>query len=219
MKFFFFCLAYYRYCHLGGGCTFSQIAALYARLTRPTPNQTAQCPSYPTITPLFRTYSAVDNDHFYTSIPSEVIAAANEGGQYSLEGVAASIFPTQITLSTPLFRLFKGAVTDHAYTTSAVEVDTLEAEGYVLEVEIPGYVYTTQICNSVPLYGLFSVSGQDHFMTSSVILNSTYFFGANYDMSSASTSERAAAIAGGYTDQGIVAYVPARGSVFDAPSC
>ncbi|KAJ7748875.1 hypothetical protein B0H16DRAFT_1552098 [Mycena metata] len=156
---------------------------------------TEQCPSCPAIIPLFRSF--VLTDHFYTEAPSEVISAGNEG--YSLEGIGAGIFPTQITSSTPLFRLFKNAVVDHAYTTSTDEVVALEAEGYVLE-RTPGFVYTTQICNSVPLYGLFLVSMNDHFLTTS-------------------TSERASAIAEGYTDQGIVAYVPAPSVIVQGNSC
>ncbi|KAF7360887.1 hypothetical protein MSAN_01118400 [Mycena sanguinolenta] len=137
---------------------------------------TAQCPSCPEITPLFRSFAGALTDHFYTANPSEVISAATPGsGSYIPQGVAAGIFSTQIASSTPLFELWNGAVDDHAYTASALGVDALEAEDYVLVAVTPGYVYTTQICNSVPLYGLFSVSAQDHFMTSSVTLNSTYF--------------------------------------------
>ncbi|KAF7356193.1 hypothetical protein MVEN_00950600 [Mycena venus] len=161
---------------------------------------TAQCPSCPAITPLFRTLKLSVADHFYTATPGEVLSAGTIG--YNPEGVAAGIFPTQVPSSVPLFRLLKSSagVTDHAYTTSPDEVIALEAQGYVLESQTPGYVYTTQICNSVPLYGLFSVSNNDHFLTTSA-------------------SERASSIAGGYTDRGIAAYVPLPGVTFGSNTC
>ncbi|KAJ6533706.1 hypothetical protein B0H19DRAFT_964893, partial [Mycena capillaripes] len=150
--------------------------------------------------PLFRGWAGSLNDHFYTTAPNEVLTAGGQGGVgYMPDGVAAGIFPTQIASSTPLFRLWKNSVKDHAYTASAIEVDALQAAGYVLETT-PGFVYTTQLGNSVPLYGLFSPSLNDHFMTTSA-------------------SERDNVINGGYTYQGIVAYVPVPGVIVgDTPS-
>ncbi|KAJ6543130.1 hypothetical protein B0H19DRAFT_957957 [Mycena capillaripes] len=157
----------------------------------------ATCSSCPAIIPLFRSYDNSVVDHFYTANASEVVSAGNLG--YSPEGIAAGIFPTQVAESTPLFRLFQVNIIDHAYTASGIDKADFEAAGYVLEMT-PGFVYTTQICGSVPLYGLFHPTANDHFYTTS-------------------TSERNSATISGYTDLGIVAYVPVQGVIIQGNSC
>ncbi|KAJ7213393.1 hypothetical protein GGX14DRAFT_618590 [Mycena pura] len=158
-----------------------------------------QCPSCPAIIPLFRSYSGVDVDHFYTATAKEVLSAGAETNQYIPEGIAAGIFPTQVAGSSPLFRLFKGSIIDHAYTASEAEVNALEEAGYTLKGS-PGFVYTTQICNSVPLYGLFLVNN-DHFYTTS-----------------AAEREKAITV-DGYTDQNITAFVPVPGVSTEGDFC
>ncbi|KAJ7247183.1 hypothetical protein B0H12DRAFT_1304722 [Mycena haematopus] len=157
----------------------------------------AQCPSCPTITPLFRSFNSPEWDHFYTANASEMVSFTTSG--YNLEGVAAGILPTQVAGSTPFFRLFNSAIVDHAYTANATEVKTLVAAGYVLETS-PGFVYTNQSCGGVPLYGLF-LPNKDHFYTTQA-------------------SERNTAIEElGYTDLGIAAYVPVSGIITGHNTC
>ncbi|KAJ7228046.1 hypothetical protein C8J57DRAFT_1147490 [Mycena rebaudengoi] len=169
---------------------------IFAVLLAAVTSVTAQCPSCPAITPLFRSFAAAKTDHFYTATTGEVLSAGTLG--YNPEGVAAGIFPTQVVGSTPFFRLFKSSITDHAYTASTTEVDALEAAGYILETT-PGFVYTTQICDSVPLYGLF-LPNKDHFYTTSA-------------------SERNRAFGLGYTDLGIAAYIPVPGVIIEGNTC
>ncbi|KAF7333394.1 hypothetical protein MVEN_02355100 [Mycena venus] len=157
---------------------------------------TATCPSCSQATPFFRTYDGAGNNHFYTISASETARAVSS---WSLEGVAAGIFPNQVENSAPLFRLYNAAVVDHAYTTSTTDVDVLVSQGYHME-PVAGYVYTTQICGSVPLYGVYTSSGKDHMYTTSV-------------------PEKARAIAGGWTDLGITAYVPVAGLIVGGFSC
>ncbi|KAF8198842.1 hypothetical protein K438DRAFT_1672267 [Mycena galopus ATCC 62051] len=170
---------------------------IFAVLLAAVTSVTAQCPLCPATIPLFRSDNFQEVDHFYTANATEAVNAAVHG--WALEGVAAGIFPTQITGSSPLFRLYNSALTDHAYTTSTTEVDALEAAGYILEAT-PGFVYTNQTCYSVPLYGLYHAGATDHFYTTSV-------------------SERSSAMADRYTDLGITAYVPSPGIIVYGNSC
>ncbi|KAF7343161.1 hypothetical protein MVEN_01746900 [Mycena venus] len=150
------------------------------------------------ITPLYRTYSADNDDHFYTNDASELVFVPNTASTYTPQGVAAGVFATQQGASVPLFRMFSVNPWDHFYTTDEQEVEEFGLIGYNLE-GIAAYVYGDQICGSVPLFRLVhgvNVSGpgfgSDHFYT---------------------RLERQVALATGYTDQGIAAYVPIPGVV------
>ncbi|KAJ7479479.1 hypothetical protein FB451DRAFT_161495 [Mycena latifolia] len=146
-----------------------------------------------TIVPIYRLYNGDVFDHYYTTTPAQVISAVSNSG-YVLEGVSAAVFPTQQGTTLPLYGLYNSASHDHFLTTDPVERDLFRTnKGYVLEGTV-ALVYTTQICGSVPLYRLFAVSQVDHFYTTSA-------------------EERAAALALGFVDEGIVAYVPAKGIV------
>ncbi|KAJ7176222.1 hypothetical protein C8R43DRAFT_555976 [Mycena crocata] len=145
------------------------------------------------IVPLYRMYNGGTFDHFYTTKTSEVISSVSTGG-YVLEGVSAAAFPTQQGTTLPLYRLWSSGAHDHFYTTNPVERDLFATnKGYTMEGTV-ALVYTTQICGSVPLYRLFAVDRVDHFYTTSA-------------------TERTAALALGFVDEGIVAYVPAKGVV------
>ncbi|KAF7351969.1 hypothetical protein MVEN_01159000 [Mycena venus] len=165
------------------------------------------------VVPLYRMYNGAAFDHFYTTSASEVITAVENDG-YVLEGVSAAVFPTQQGTTLPLYRLYSAGAHDHFYTsvanrdsapavaftdemnhrTNPVERDFFTTNnGYKWE-GTAALVYTTQICGSVPLYRLYAASHVDHFYTTSA-------------------TERASALALGFIDEGIVAYVPAKGIV------
>ncbi|KAJ7885550.1 hypothetical protein B0H14DRAFT_3735970, partial [Mycena olivaceomarginata] len=140
-----------------------------------------------TIVPLYRLYHSTRVDHFYTTSTSELISSVTDNG-YVLEGVSAAVFPTQQGTTLPLYRLYNSNAHDHFYTTDPVERDFFTANnGYTWEGTVV-LIYTSQICGSMPLYRLYAVNAVDHFYTNSA-------------------TERAAALALGFVDQGIVAYV------------
>lgn len=99
--------------------------------------------------------------------------------------------------------------------TDPVERDFFTANnGYTWEGTV-ALVYTSQICGSMPLYRLYAVNAVDHFYTSK-FWHSTRrhkFHWNTYTCVLASATERAAALALGFVDQGIVAYVPEKGIV------
>ncbi|KAF7296886.1 hypothetical protein MIND_00920400 [Mycena indigotica] len=148
----------------------------------------ANCGS--TITPIYRAYSASVQDHFYTTKASDATGASG----YTTEGVAAAVFGTQQGDTLPLYRMYSSAAKDHFYTTDPVERDYFRTNnGYVLEGNA-AFVYTTQICDSIPLYRLYAANVKDHLYTTS-------------------RYERDSALALGFLDQGIAAYVPGPGVI------
>ncbi|KAK7032712.1 hypothetical protein R3P38DRAFT_2618524 [Favolaschia claudopus] len=176
---------------------FSLLVAAAAVVAHTLPDLEARDDCGHSITPIYRMYNSKTFDHFYTTNAVETITAyAND--EYLLEGVAAGAFPTQQGNTLPLYRLYNSGKHDHFYTTNPVERDFFTTNnGYKWEGTL-ALVYTTQICGSVPLYRLFAASVTDHFYTTS-------------------EAERANALNLGFTDEGVVAYVPAKGVVTGMP--
>ncbi|TBU42322.1 hypothetical protein BD309DRAFT_963246 [Dichomitus squalens] len=150
-----------------------------ARLQRRTCN-------YPTV-PLLRAWQPVVADHFYTTDATEMNNAVALLG-YDREGNAATVHPEQTPITIPLYRVYNPVLFDHFYTTSASERDNaVQALGYSDE-GIAAYVYETQLCGTVPLYRMFNAVATDHFYTTDA-------------------AEKDNAVNGGYTYEGIAAYV------------
>jgi hypothetical protein len=145
----------------------------------PTPTPTAAK------TPLYRLYSGLVGDHFYTTSSQEADNATKIG--YAKEGVSGYIYPTQVSGTIPLYRLYSGAIGDHFYTASLQEADNAAKLGFVRE-GITGYVYSSQASGTAPLYRLYSGIVGDHFYTTS-----------------AQESTTAAKL--GYSNEGAAAYI------------
>ncbi|KAJ2916531.1 hypothetical protein MD484_g3887, partial [Candolleomyces efflorescens] len=138
--------------------------------------------------PLYRGWKGAINDHLYTTDKAEFDRAVAFG--YTAEGIAGYIFTDAQPGTAPLYRLWSGAASDHFYTLSAEERDRAEKDlGYAFE-GVAGYVYTPAsgpFCGSKPFYRLYKGPITDHFYTVS--------------------EERIKAIAGGYSDEGVVGWV------------
>ncbi|KAG2343647.1 hypothetical protein BDR05DRAFT_982781 [Suillus weaverae] len=158
--------------------------ALFAAFTKASP---LARPANVEVFNFLRAFHQTYVDHFYTTNVTEMNNAVTVLG-YTREGVAANVFPNQGPSTVPLYRMHNPQVVDHFYTTSYSEVQSAAANGYNYE-EIAAYVYDTNICGSTAFYRLYSSAGTDHFYTTSA-------------------SEASNAVAqGGYTLEGIAAYV------------
>ena len=128
----------------------------------------------PSLTPLYRSWSAAATDHFYSTSSTEGIAP---NGAYTLEGIAGRIDTVQGPGEQPLYRLYSNGQQDHFYTISAAEANLAEGLGYAMEGVI-GYVPPwTGSCptGSSPMYRTYSSAWTDHFYTASLAeYNSTW---------------------------------------------
>lgn len=119
-------------------------------------------------------------DHFYTTDASEISALGCSTEHLDYFYTLA----TAVSGSRELWRCYSSGATDHFYTLSS----TCEGASHMtLEGHI-GWVVASATCGAVPLYRLYSSSAGDHFYTTSTV-------------------ERDMAIAGGWTNEGIEAYV------------
>ncbi|HEX3099411.1 MAG TPA: hypothetical protein VHQ41_00370 [Patescibacteria group bacterium] len=130
------------------------------------------------LAPIYRYWKASDGDHFFTTNSNERPAG------YVAEGIAGYVFKTQISGTVPIYRSYKRAITAHYYST----VDNATNFGFTNE-GIIGYAYPQTTIGAVPWYRLYKVPPTDDFLET------------------VSTSEKAAAIAMGYVDKGIVANI------------
>ncbi|HEY87165.1 MAG TPA: hypothetical protein G4O06_03960, partial [Dehalococcoidia bacterium] len=116
------------------------------------------------LTPLYRSYSTTDTDHFYTTNPIERDDAANNSG-YAYEKVEAYISNQPYTDGVTLHRLYNSTAKSHYYTTSDTERDTVLLDPNWAYENAAGYVYPNYTENTVPVYHLYSSSDDDHFYT------------------------------------------------------
>lgn len=152
---------------------------------------------------------------------------AIRGGVYVFEGTAAHVFPSQQGSSVPLYRLYGRGPSDHFYTCvqfhlpllviqvvhadllriSADERDRAIASGVYQNEGIAAFVYADQICGSTPLFRLYNGKIGDHFYTGELF--GFILLDAKTDnVGLVSEEERIrAGGTGGYTDEGIAAYV------------
>lgn len=123
--------------------------------------------------PLYRAYSPITGDHFYTTDVNREGAF----GSYGFEGITGYISKTrQDADMVPLYRMWNYATGDHFYTADSKEYNNAVSFNYVKE-GIVGYVYpsTGNAQNDwskyggkdigTPLYRL--CNGKDHFYTTS----------------------------------------------------
>lgn len=126
-------------------CTSAIIVAL--------PTQAAQCQS---TVPIYRSYNAACNDHFYTADLAESENSNNRLG-YTFEGIAWFMYSTQVEGTIPLYRMYNPAVCDHFYTTSSDEMtNAVKNLGYQ-EEGVLGYLYPDQVQGTSPVYRLYSI--------------------------------------------------------------
>lgn len=88
--------------------------------------------------PLYRLWSAIGTDHFYTTSAGDRDGAV--AGTYTYEGIIGYIFPTEECGATAFYRLYHPGVIDHFYTASQVEADNAANAGAYNREGITGYV-------------------------------------------------------------------------------
>ena len=119
-------------------------------------------------------------DHFYTTDEAEIAALGCTAEHLDFFYTLAS----EVGGSRELYRCYSASATDHFYTLSSTceGASSMTLEGHI------GYVVTSDTCGAVPLYRLYHGDTNDHFYTPSA-------------------AERDSAIADGWVDEGIEAYV------------
>jgi len=105
--------------------------------------------------PLYRYYSSIQKDHYYTTDPNEILDT------YYLEGIIGYIATEPMSGTTELYRYYSSSQTDHFYTTNpSNEI----LDGYVSE-GITGYIAIGPISGTTELLHYYSRSQTDHFYT------------------------------------------------------
>jgi hypothetical protein len=129
---------------------------------------------------VYRSYNPSTGDHFYTTSASEAGCCG-----YTVEFADYfRVYASALGGLTGLSRCWRASASDHFYTTSS----SCEGASGTTNEGVLGYVATSATCGSTPLYRLYHPSIDDHFYT-------------------VSASERDSAIASGYANEGIEAYV------------
>lgn len=111
--------------------------------------------------PVYRLYSTVIKDHFYTISESEKNTVSSYVG-WRGEGARWLAFSAQKPETLPMYRLYNG--TDHFYTRSLGERDSAVRAGWRYE-GIAFYFYASQKDGTIPLYRLYHSANTDHFYT------------------------------------------------------
>ncbi len=138
--------------------------------------------------PLYRMYSPIVLDHFYTTNYNEYATGAVRVG-YLQEGITGYIYPYQQDGLVPLYRMYSPIVLDHFYTTNYNEYATGAVQVGYLQEGIAGYVYPYQQDGLVPLYRMYSPIVLDHFYTT------------NYN------EYATGAVQVGYLQEGVISYL------------
>lgn len=110
------------------------------------------------IVPVFRSFSSLWSDHFYSVEYSPTYGALNE---WKYEGAVFSIFSKQVSGTVPFYQYWNGR--DHFYITGYYPQGIKGEKGDWKLQGIMGYVYPTPNANAIPLYRAWN--GSDHFYT------------------------------------------------------
>ncbi|TFK18347.1 hypothetical protein FA15DRAFT_675352 [Coprinopsis marcescibilis] len=147
--------------------------------------------------PLYRIFDLQIFDHWYTTT-----SEYEKKDQYVHQGVAAYIFPTQVTNTTPLFLFWLEEAGDHFITAERSEMEAwLHAHRENNRVRysgILGYVFKDSSSGGVPFYKLYNANRNNHLYT-------------------ACEAERKHARESGYRDDGPIGWVYP-GSCSEPPS-
>ncbi|HEY7571962.1 MAG TPA: S8 family serine peptidase [Nitrososphaeraceae archaeon] len=109
---------------------------------------------------IYRWYSPILNDHFYTTDPPGEVAPASG---YIYEGGPFRLFSSAIANTTKFFRWHHPTLNDHFYTTDP-SGENAPAAGYLSEGDI-GNIATTAISGTVELHRWYHPTLSDHFYT------------------------------------------------------
>jgi hypothetical protein len=114
--------------------------------------------------PVYRMYSPIATDHFYTMSYDEYTNGAVNVG-YQKEGLMGYIYPSNQPGMVPLYRMYSPLVKDHFYTTNYDEYTNGAVNvGYQKE-GLMGYIYPNVGPSAAPLYRMYSPTVTDHFYT------------------------------------------------------
>ncbi len=108
-------------------------------------------PIPPTV-PIYRYFSSLYRNHFYTSFPTTP-------NNYISQGPVWKSFKTAAPGTVPIYRYYSVYYTDHFYTSFPTTPN-----GYALE-GIEFYAYKNYVPGTVPVYRYYSIIYTDHFYT------------------------------------------------------
>ncbi len=128
--------------------------------------------------PIYRFWKAADGDHFFTT------NAGERPGDYVYEGIAGYVYSEKVSGSTAVYRSYHSGLRAHYYSTT----DDATNYGYANE-GILGYAFSNNATGALPWFRLHKGYPQSDY------LETTH------------TGEKAAAMAMGYLDEGIVVNV------------
>lgn len=135
------------------------------------------------VIPVYRLWNSRITDHFYTVDIFERDAVLKRG--YVDEGIVGHVYSVPGANRVPVYRLWSQRFTNHFYTTSE---DEAAKSGYNRE-GILGFISIVPSNQAVQLYRLYNPRISNHFYTTS-------------------SSERDAAVRGGYRFEGTMGYLP-----------
>jgi parallel beta-helix repeat protein/predicted outer membrane repeat protein len=122
---------------------------------------------------VYRFFSTISQDHFYTITPAELTEVVRDYNpkQWRYEGIAYNAFTTQAPGTVPLYRFFSPEFGGHFYTASASEWQEVKRDYPPSEwtyEEIAFYVYPLGTAiQSRAVYRFWSPSAKQHFYTAS----------------------------------------------------
>ena len=122
-------------------------------------------------TGMYRLYNPVTMNHLYTIDYSEAFDL-RDSGTYIYEGVAATVFTTQVAGSVPLWRLYNNKLNKHAFVAGTSGLTALKRAGYRQEGVI-GYIlnnpqaYSPNANQAPRLYWLQNSKTRDWLLTES----------------------------------------------------
>lgn len=139
----------------GACCTDSDCSGL---LVCATAGSSCSCRTSPSRIPIYRSYYAPTQDHFFSPAQSEGPAAG-----YQDEGIRFYLYPAPCQWGlTPFYRILNPNSGEHFYTNSVSERDSLIAGGWIAEGDI-GCIAAAPDCGAVALSRLVWPGGMHMF--------------------------------------------------------
>ena len=114
--------------------------------------------------PIYRMYSPIVQDHFYTTGYNEYSTSAVNVG-YQQEGILGYAYSSSQTGTVPIYRMYSPIAKDHFYTTNYNEYSTSAVKVGYQQEGILGYAYSNSQTGTIPIYRMYSPIAKDHFYT------------------------------------------------------